>query len=57
MAKKKNFIKDAIKHPGSLTAMAKKAGKTIDAFCAQNNLTPAATRKCNLYKNVLKRKR
>jgi len=52
MAKK--FIQKAIKKPGSLTAAAKKAGKSIDQFCASSNLTPLMKRKCNFYQNVLK---
>ena len=32
MARKKKFIKQAIKRPGALTAKAKAAGMSIDAF-------------------------
>ena len=55
MAKKapKKFIQSAIKKPGSLTAAAKKAGKSISAYCAQSNLSPLMRRKCAFYTNVL----
>ena len=33
MASKKNWIKGAIKNPGSLNAAAKRAGKSKSAFC------------------------
>jgi hypothetical protein len=55
MPNKKNFIKAAIKKPGSLTAMAKRAGVSITEYCGRSNLTPLAKQKCNFYKNVLKK--
>jgi hypothetical protein len=34
MAKKKNWIKGAIKHPGALTRKAKAAGMSVSAYVA-----------------------
>jgi hypothetical protein len=51
MAKKK-FIQGAIKHPGALTASAKKAGKSISEFCAGSNLSTTDKRRCNLAKTL-----
>lgn len=51
MAKKK-FIQDAIKHPGALTASAKRAGKSIAAFCASPNLSSTDKKRCNLAKTL-----
>jgi len=51
MAKKK-FIQKAIKHPGALTRAAKRAGKSISAYCAQGNLSTTAKRRCNLAKTL-----
>ena len=57
MAKKKDkkFIQKAIKRPGALTAKAKAAGKSIDAYCAQGNLSTLSQRQCNFYQKVLKK--
>lgn len=35
---------------GALTAAAKRAGKSIPAFCAQGNLSTTNKRRCNLAK-------
>jgi len=51
MAKKK-FIAGAIKHPGALTASAKKAGKSISQFCAGSNLSPTDKKRCSLAKTL-----
>ena len=55
MAKKTNFIKGAIKHPGALTKKAKAAGKSISAFEASpgKNASPETLRQVNFAK-VLK---
>ncbi len=45
MAEKKNWIKDAIKKPGALTAQAKKAGKTLSAFMKSPGKNPSPTTK------------
>jgi hypothetical protein len=54
MAKKK-WIQGAVKKPGTLTALAKKAGKSIESYCASAGLSGKAKQKCNFYKNVVKR--
>ena len=52
-AKKKNFwIQDAIKKPGALTAMAKKAGKTINEYSKSGNLSTIAKKRVNLAKTL-----
>lgn len=53
MAKKK-WIQKAIKHPGELTAKAKRAGKSINEYCAQENLSTESKRQCNLAKTLKK---
>lgn len=45
---KKNWITSAIKHPGALTATAKKAGKSINELCSQGNLSTKTKERCNL---------
>jgi len=52
MARKssKKFIQKAIKRPGALTAKAKAAGKSIQAYCAQANLSTLTKRQCNFAK-------
>jgi hypothetical protein len=47
MAEKKNWIAGAIKKPGSLTATAKKAGKSISELCA-GNVSGKTARRCTL---------
>tara|TARA_R100001440_G_scaffold37685_2_gene57150 strand:+ start:1386 stop:1655 length:270 start_codon:yes stop_codon:yes gene_type:complete len=47
----KNWIKDAIKKPGSLTAAAKRAGKSISEYCESPPSTKAKQR-CNLAKTL-----
>lgn len=64
MARKKRtkkFIQKAIKRPGSLTRMAKRAGKSITAYCRTVLSKPRKGRnkrawyKCHFYMNVLKK--
>ena len=52
MASKKNWIKDAIKHPGALTKKAKAADKSISAYCAKGKLSTQSKRQCNLAKTL-----
>lgn len=52
MAKK--WIAGAIKHPGALTAAAAKAGMSMDAYCAQDNLSPKEGKRCALRKTLMK---
>lgn len=59
MAKKK-WITGAIKREGALTAKAKRAGKSISAFCAPVLAKGKKTRtfsQCNLAVRVLKKVR
>lgn len=49
---KKNWIAGAIKHPGALTASAKKAGKSISQFCAGPNLSGTDKKRCSLAKTL-----
>ena len=55
VAKKKNFIQGAIKHPGALTKKAKAAGKTVSEYEASppKNAGPQTMRQINFAK-VLK---
>jgi hypothetical protein len=46
----KNWIKGAIKHPGALTAAAKKSGKSISEFCKTAKGTNA--KRCALAKTL-----
>lgn len=48
---KKNWIKDAIKKPGSLTAAAKRKGMSISQYC-KNPPSTKAKRRCNLAKTL-----
>ncbi len=44
-----NWIKGAIKHPGALTAQAKRAGKNVAEYCKnRGNLSTKAKRRCAL---------
>lgn len=45
-------IGKVIKHPGSLTAQAKKAGKSISEFCAGGNLSSKTKKRCILAKTL-----
>ena len=45
MAKSKNWIKGAIKHPGALTKKAKSAGESPMAFAASHKSSPGTTGK------------
>ena len=47
----KNWIKDAIKKPGSLTAAAKAKGMSISQYC-KNPPSTKAKRRCNLAKTL-----
>lgn len=49
----KQWIAGAIKHPGALTAQAKAAGMSLDAFCAQGNLSEKTKRRCSLRKTLM----
>lgn len=49
----KRWIKSTIKSPGALTAQAKRAGKSLDAFCAQGNLDTKTKRRCSLRKTLM----
>ena len=46
------WIAGAIKHPGSLTAQAKAAGKSISEFCASGNLSSKTKKRCVLAKTL-----
>jgi hypothetical protein len=50
---KNNWIASAIKKPGALTTMAKKAGKSISEYCANDNLSSVAKKRCNLRKTLM----
>lgn len=52
MKKKKNWIQGAIKHPGALTAAADRAHKTITKYCAGDNLSSTAKKRCALAKTL-----
>lgn len=54
MAKK--WIKEMGMKKGALTSMAKKAGKSLSAYCSQGNLSPKAQKRCNLAKTLSKMK-
>jgi len=47
-----NWIQGAIKKPGSLTAQAKAAGKSISEFCAGDNLSTKTKKRCALAKTL-----
>lgn len=49
----KNWIKGAIKAPGSLTAQAKSAGMSLNAFCAQKDLSSKTQKRCSLRKTLM----
>lgn len=44
----KNWISGAIKHPGSLTAQAQAAGKSIQEFCSGKDLDSKTKKRCVL---------
>lgn len=46
------WIQKAIKHPGALTAQAKAAGMSIDAFCAKKDLSLKEKKRCILRKTL-----
>jgi len=48
----KNWIAGAIKRPGALTAKAKRAGMSIDEYCAKDNLDTRTKRQCALAKTL-----
>lgn len=45
-------IGQVIKHPGALTAQAKSAGMSLDAFCSQKNLSSKTKKRCSLRKTL-----
>ena len=49
-----NWIKGAIKRPGSLTAKAKRAGKSVAGYCAGlgPNADSRTKRQCALYRTL-----
>lgn len=49
----KKWIAGAIKHPGALTAQAKAAGKSLDEFCSQGDLSSTTKRRCALRKTLM----
>mgnify|MGYP001566444726 CR=1 FL=1 len=49
----KQWIAGAIKHPGALTAQAKSAGMSLDAFCAQKDLSTKTKKRCSLRKTLI----
>jgi len=53
MAKKHDWIKGAIKHPGALTAEAKAKGESMDELCSQANLTGVTAKRCALRKTLM----
>ena len=48
-----NWIQGAIKRPGALRAKAKKAGKSVSAYCASKH-TGRTARQCALAKTLKK---
>ena len=50
MAKK--WISSAIKKPGALTAQAKAAGMSLDAYCSQRHLSTKTKKRCVLRKTL-----
>ena len=48
MARRTLWIQKAIKRPGRLTRAAKRAGKSVSAYCAQKNLSTSMKRACAL---------
>lgn len=38
---------------GALTAMAKRAGKSLDEYCAADDLSPKAKKRCSLRKTLM----
>lgn len=54
--KKKNFIQDAIKRPGALTAKANAAGQSVSEFAASKQHASGVTGdEARFYNNVLKK--
>ena len=48
----KEWIAGAIKKPGSLTAQANKAGKSISDFCSGSRLSPVTKKRCVLSRTL-----
>lgn len=46
-------IGQVIKHPGALTAQAKAAGMSMDAFCSQGDLSSKTKKRCSLRKTLM----
>lgn len=59
MAKKKKtkWVQAADIQEGALTAKAKEAGMTMNAFCVQSDLSPKSTKQCNLMKTFARMNR
>lgn len=55
--KRKKWIKGAIKRPGALRRKAKRAGKSITAYCSQKNLSTRTKKQCALAKTLGKLRR
>lgn len=49
---KNNWIKNAIKRPGALTAKAERAGMSISKYCSQKNLDLETQKQCTLAKTL-----
>ena len=45
-------VSSVIKHPGALTAQAKAAGMSLDAFCSQKNLSIKTKKRCSLRRTL-----
>ena len=46
-------IGQVIKHPGALTAQAKAAGMSLDAFCSKKDLSTKTKKRCSLRKTLI----
>ena len=46
-------VGQVIKHPGALTAQAKVAGMSLDAFCSQKNLSTKTKKRCSLRRTLM----
>ena len=48
----KNWIKGAIKHPGALTAKAKRAGMSVSEYCSHKHDDTRTKRQCALFHSL-----
>ena len=48
------WIQEAIQQPGALTRKARRAGMTIEQYCARKDLDTESKRQCNLAKTLKK---